>query len=108
MELTNPTEALRALDDDEKNTLRVSEGNCGNPNINIISESGLYKLTFRSNKPEAKRLTKWVTSEVLPLIRKTGSYSVPSATASDAKFRPFSRPKKAKTRLPANPSNRRD
>ena len=52
----------------------------GHQEVSIISESGLYKLTFRSNKPEAKRLTKWVTSEVLPTIRKTGSYSLPTAT----------------------------
>lgn len=79
LELANTTKAIEGLDEDERNTLTLSEGNRGNPNVNIISESGLYKLTFRSNKPEAKRLTKWVTSEVLPTIRKTGSYSLPSA-----------------------------
>ena len=42
----------------------------------LISESGLYALIMRSNKPEAKVFRKWVTSEVLPSIRKTGSYSV--------------------------------
>ena len=76
LELTNPTEALKALDDDEKNTLRISEGNRGNPTVNIINEAGFYKLTFRSNKPEAKEFTRWVTHEVLPAIRKTGTYSV--------------------------------
>jgi len=57
LELTNPTEALRVLDEDEKNTLRISEGipNRGNPNMNIISESRLYTLILRSNKPEANR-----------------------------------------------------
>ena len=76
--LSNPTEALRSLDDDEKNTLRISEGiqGRGNPNMNIINEAGLYKLTFRSNKPNAKNFTRWVTHEVLPSIRKTGSYSM--------------------------------
>jgi prophage antirepressor-like protein len=77
LEMANPTEAIKALDDDEKNTLRISEGiqGRGNPNVNIINESGLWKLILRSSKPEAKRLSKWVTSEVLPSIRKTGSYS---------------------------------
>lgn len=42
----------------------------------IINESGLYRLIFRSNKPEAKRFQKWVFSEVLPAIRKTGRYEV--------------------------------
>ena len=79
LELSNPTEALRALDDDEKNTLRITEGTShkgGNPNMNVINEAGLYKLTFKSRKPEAKSFTRWVTHEVLPSIRKTGSYSV--------------------------------
>ena len=76
LELENPTEAIRPLDEDEKNTLRISEGNRGNPNVNIISESGIYALVFRSNKPEAKAFSKWVRSEVLPQIRRTGSYNV--------------------------------
>ena len=42
----------------------------------LISESGLYTLIMRSNKPEAKVFRKWVTSEVLPSIRKTGCYGV--------------------------------
>jgi hypothetical protein len=41
-----------------------------------INESGLYTLILRSNKPEAKKFKKWVTSEVLPSIRKTGTYSI--------------------------------
>lgn len=78
LEIGNPTEAIRPLDDDEKSTLRISEGDGGHggPERNIINESGLYTLIMRSNKPEAKRFRKWVTSEVLPTIRKTGSYSV--------------------------------
>ena len=83
LELANPTEALRALDDDEKNSLRISEGNRGNPNVNVINEPGLYRLAFRSNKPEAKKFTKWVASEVLPTIRKTGSYGVGSSDAQE-------------------------
>ena len=71
--LTNPTEAIRALDVDEKSTLRISEGG---PEVNIINESGLYSLIIRSNKPEAKKFKRWVTEDVLPSIRKTGSYSV--------------------------------
>ena len=80
LELTNPTEALKALDDDEKMTLRNSEGHSGQrggaQSYNVISESGLYSLVFRSNKPEAREFSKWVRSEVLPAIRKTGSYSL--------------------------------
>lgn len=77
LELTNPTEALKALDDDEKNTLRISEGIRGNPNMNIISESGLYTLIMRCNKPGARVFRKWVTAEVIPSIRKHGAYMTP-------------------------------
>ncbi|GHV90409.1 hypothetical protein AGMMS50268_09120 [Spirochaetia bacterium] len=76
--LGNAREALRNLDDDEVGSVRLTDGTSplgGNPNMNIINESGLYNLIFRSNKPEAKAFRKWVTSVVLPSIRKTGSYS---------------------------------
>ncbi|EGY29912.1 Prophage antirepressor, partial [Candidatus Regiella insecticola 5.15] len=48
--ITNPTEAIRKLDNDEKNTLSLTEGihgSAGNPNVNIISESGMYTLVLR-------------------------------------------------------------
>lgn len=45
----------------------------------VVTESGLYALIFRSRKPAAQRFRKWVTSEVLPTIRRTGSYSVTPA-----------------------------
>ncbi|HAI29875.1 MAG TPA: hypothetical protein DCM48_10065 [Thalassospira sp.] len=64
---------LRNLDEDEKGTHIVSTAG-GNQNLLIINESGLYSLILRSRKPEAKRFKKWVTSEVLPSIRKTGAY----------------------------------
>lgn len=78
LELTNVTEALRGLDEEERSTLRITEGTSpkgGNPNMNVISEAGLYKLIFNSRKPEAKAFTHWVTHEVLPKIRKTENYS---------------------------------
>ncbi|MGE4480819.1 BRO-N domain-containing protein [Acidocella sp.] len=43
-------------------------------NMNIISESGLYKLVMRSDNPEARQFQDWVTREVLPAIRKDGMY----------------------------------
>lgn len=86
LELTNTTEALKALDEDEKNTLRITEGNRGNPTVNIVSEAGLYKLIFNSRKPEAKEFTRWVTHDVLPAIRKTGSYSM-KITPADLELR---------------------
>lgn len=67
--------ALEKLDQDEKliSKLLIS-GQCRD--VWTLNEPGLWKLIFRSNKPEAKRLQKWVTSEVLPSIRKTGSFHV--------------------------------
>lgn len=64
------------LDDDERTTAlvpRTHNDSLGVP-TNIINESGLYALVLRSRKPEARKFAKWVTSEVLPAIRKTGVY----------------------------------
>ena len=78
--LTNVTKALYALDDDEKMTLTLSKSHLGQrggaQKINVISESGLYALILRSDKPNAKVFRKWITSEVLPSIRKSGTYSL--------------------------------
>ena len=84
LELENVTKALYTLADDEKqiielNTLTSSKGirkQRGNPNVNIVNESGLYRLIFASRKPEAEKFRHWVFHEVLPSIRETGSYSV--------------------------------
>ncbi len=79
--LGNTTMALRALDDDEKG-LNPIETPGGMQQLNTVSESGLYALVVRSDKPNAKPFRKWVTSEVLPAIRKTGRYDV--APVSDS------------------------
>lgn len=69
----NSNDANRLLDEDEKltRTLHVSGQN---RSVTLITESGLYSLILRSNKQEAKVFKKWVTSEVLPSIRKHGAY----------------------------------
>jgi len=82
LHIVNVTDALYKLDDDEKDTLGLTEGiqkGAGNPNLNIISESGLYTLVLRCRDAVKKgtlphRFRKWVTHEVLPQIRKTGQY----------------------------------
>lgn len=76
--LTISTEATRRLDDDEKG-LRNVQTLGGQQEMTIINESGLYSLILTSRKPEAKKFKKWVTSEVLPSIRKTGRYELPQA-----------------------------
>ena len=68
------------VDDEDKNTVAIRDGIKGNPNKTIINESGLYSLVLSSKLPTAKRFKRWVTSEVLPTIRKTGSYSIPQLT----------------------------
>ena len=83
--LDNVTQALSRLDADEQ-ALISNEGihtGAGNPQFNVINESGLYSLILGSRKPDAKRFKKWVTSEVLPAIRKTGSYTAPGAPVND-------------------------
>lgn len=70
---------LRMLDEDEKGAHIVST--LGGPQeIQIVSESGLYSLIFKSRKAEAKRFKKWVTSVVLPAIRKHGRFEDTSDT----------------------------
>ncbi len=72
--ISNNRDAISQLDNDEKNTVVIPDGIPGNPNKAIISEPGLYKLIMRSRKPEAKEFQRWVTHEVLPIIRKHGAY----------------------------------
>ncbi|MFT8506642.1 Bro-N domain-containing protein [Acetobacter sp.] len=77
LDLGSPHKTLERLDDDEKG--RTTIPTLGGPQeMNIINESGLYNLIFTSRKPEAKRFRKWVTGEVLPSIRQTGSYAMPT------------------------------
>lgn len=72
-------DATRILDDDEKGVVEI-ETNGGKQKMTTVTESGMYALVLKSRRPEAKAFRKWVTSEVLPSIRKTGSYTMPSDT----------------------------
>jgi prophage antirepressor-like protein len=82
LDYSEAASAVRILEDDEKGLHKVQTLQ-GEQDMLIISESGLYTLILRSNKPEAKPFRKWVTSEVLPTIRKTGSYSMPGCMKPD-------------------------
>lgn len=77
LELSNVRSSVALLDDDEKAVYAV-ETSSGVQDVSIVSESGFYALCFKSRKPAAKRFRKWVTSEVLPAIRKTGRYECPA------------------------------
>lgn len=83
LEIANPRDAASRLDDDEKNTVGITDGTPGNPNQIIINESGLYSLILTSRKAEAKAFKKWVTGQVLPSIRKTGTYNAMTASSTD-------------------------
>ena len=77
LEIKNATDVAKRLDEDERTRLNL--GRQGE--TNFITESGLYAVILRSDKPNAKKFRKWVTSEVLPSIRKPGSYNKPMTTA---------------------------
>ena len=70
LEISNPSDALKRLDDDERS--RFNLGRQGE--TNIVNEAGLYVLVLGSRKPEAHEFQRWVTHEVLPSIRKHGGY----------------------------------
>jgi anti-repressor protein len=73
--LSNPTMALRGLDEDEKG-LSPIETPGGTQNMAVVNESGMYALIVRSDKPNAKPFRRWVTGDVLPALRRTGRYDV--------------------------------
>lgn len=72
----------RRLDGDEKG-LREIQTLGGPQKVITVTESGLYTLIIRSNKSEARKFRKWITSEVLPSIRKTGRYEIDSVSEID-------------------------
>lgn len=84
LEIANSRDAISRLDEDEKTAVGITDAlvrqgfndNVPGNSLNLVNESGLYALIFRSRKPSAKRFRKWVTAEVLPTIRKTGSYTL--------------------------------
>lgn len=74
LDIGNTSEALKRLEDDERDLIST-EGIRGT--INIVNEYGLYNLILGSRKPSAKQFKRWITHEVLPSIRKTGTYQKP-------------------------------
>lgn len=74
LDIRNARDAVSQLDDDEKLTSVLTTSG-QKRRVNLINESGLYSLVFNSRKESAKKFKKWVTSEVIPAIRKTGTYN---------------------------------
>lgn len=77
---SNPQKAVRDHISEEDRGVNEMDTPSGRQNLAIINESGLYALIFGSKLESAKRFKHWVTSEVLPAIRKTGSYQKPMTT----------------------------
>jgi prophage antirepressor-like protein len=89
--IANSRDAISRLKESEKDDVGIADAIGRMQPTTIISEYALYKLAFRSNKPEAEAFTDWVASEVLPAIRKTGEYSAkqqPSRHTLTDTFRP--------------------
>ena len=78
LEIGNAPMTTSRLDEDERMTINSSDSHSGQrggaQTFTVINEPGLYTLVLKSRKPEAKAFKRWITHEVLPLIRKTGGY----------------------------------
>jgi Prophage antirepressor len=83
LDVVNVTHALKNLEFDERSSFKL--GRQGT--VNIVNEFGLYNLILGSRKPEAKKFKRWVTHEVLPSIRRTGSYGLPAKVDPDDQIR---------------------
>ncbi|MEG5173257.1 BRO family protein [Microcoleus sp. B3-D7] len=88
LEYADPSMMLKLVDEEDKQTInpqkldsvKMTESFSDNTfKVSLVNESGLYACIFGSTKPQAKKFKKWVTAEVLPSIRKTGTYSVSPA-----------------------------
>ena len=78
LEMADVSMTVSRLDDDEKGASLICTPG-GNQEMLIVNEPGLYSLILGSRKPEAKAFKRWITHEVIPAIRKTGSYIAPSS-----------------------------
>lgn len=74
------------VDEEDKNTVAIRDGIQGNPNMTVINESGVYSLILSSKLPSAKAFKRWITTEVLPAIRRTGGYMGRTEELSDAEI----------------------
>lgn len=91
--IANHKDAVSRLDDDERQGVGITDPLGIRQTANAVSESGLYSLIFQSRKPEARKFRKWVTSEVLPSIRKKGFYGLRKDVGEyiDARDMPYGR-----------------
>ena len=76
--IANPSDALSRIDADGVGTTEVIDSMGRTQSASIVNEAGLYELIFQSRKPEARDFRRWVTKDVLPQIRRSGSFGAPS------------------------------
>lgn len=84
--ISHITDTAKRMDEDEVGQTEVIDSMGRKQSTYVINESGLYNVILRSDKPEAKPFRKWVTSEVLPSIRKTGGYIAGQESMSDSEL----------------------
>ena len=86
LEIKNVSDALKRLDDDERMTIDLTDSHSGQrggaQSMIFVNEPGLYSLVLSSRKPGAKRFKRWIIHDVIPALRKTGTYSVKPLTAT--------------------------
>lgn len=100
--ISNHKMTAQRLDADEVSLTDLTDSMGRQQETTVINESGLYNVILRSDKPEAKPFRKWVTSEVLPSIRKTGGYTMPKLSKEmQALFLLDDRTQKQEARLTA-------
>jgi prophage antirepressor-like protein len=85
LRFSRASDPLRMVDEEDKSLISQKDAllqslEIGPRGVVIVNESGLFQIIFQSNRPDVRRFKKWVTSEVLPAIRKTGSYGVAERT----------------------------
>ena len=78
LDLTNSSEAISSFDTDEKRLLKIHDPLGVKRETACVNESGLYRLIFKSRKENAKLFQRWIVKEVIPQIRKTGTYQAPN------------------------------
>lgn len=84
LEIGNSRMAVTRLDEDGVSTTDIIDSMGRTQQASVVNEAGVYELVFLSRKPEAKAFKRWLTHEVLPAIRKTGSYTAMPQTYSEA------------------------
>ena len=92
LEIGNPRDALSRLEQFETDDVGITDAIGREQRTTIVSESGMYALVFTSRKEAAKRFRRWVTEDVLPTLRRTGSYRMPDAAAESIEDAPSPAP----------------